>query len=93
MKCEKCGHELQIGDYPFCSKDGIHLSGSNGVIADSIPGGEIHEHGICHADGTPRKFYSKSEINSALKEKGLSRWVEHKGSRGSDKSPFTTRWY
>lgn len=18
MKCEKCGHEMQIGDYPFC---------------------------------------------------------------------------
>lgn len=24
MKCDKCGHEFRIGDYPFCPHDNVH---------------------------------------------------------------------
>jgi hypothetical protein len=90
--CERCGAELQVGDYPFCGKDGRHLRGANAVIPDDIPGGIVIEHGICHDDGSPRRYYSKSEINRTAKAKGLVNYVRHVGDCGSDKSPFTTRW-
>lgn len=35
------------------------------VIADDIPGGLEIKHGICNSDGTPKKYYSKSEIKRA----------------------------
>jgi hypothetical protein len=93
MTCEKCGHVFEVGDYPFCNeRDKSHGKGSFNVQPDEIPGGVLYEHGICHADGTPKRYYSKSEVAHALKEKGLMNLVEHKGSRGSDKSPHTTRW-
>jgi hypothetical protein len=41
-----------------------------GVAADDIPGGLEVKHAICHPDGTPRKFYSKSEIRKAARAAG-----------------------
>ena len=89
MICEKCGHTLQVGDYPFCEKDGGHLPGGNSVVGDDIPGGLV----IDHFSSTPMKFYSKSAIAAEAKRRGLVSIVEHVGERGSDKSPHTTRWY
>lgn len=40
------------------------------IHGDSIPGGIEIKHGICHADGTPKKYYSHSEIHKAAKAKG-----------------------
>lgn len=62
------------------------------IIPDDIPGGVLIRHGICNDDGTPRKYYSKSEMTRAAKEKGLINLVEHKTLPGTDKSPHTTRW-
>jgi hypothetical protein len=50
------------------------------------------EHGLCHENGTPRRFTSKSEIARAAKAAGLMNYVRHVGERGSDKSPMTSRW-
>lgn len=63
MTCDKCGTELVIGDYPFCP----HGRGSNTVVGDDIPGGQIFENGFA----TPQKFYSKSEHRRALDARGL----------------------
>lgn len=41
------------------------------VVGDDIPGGVEIKHGICNADGTPKKYYSHSEIRRAAAEKGL----------------------
>jgi hypothetical protein len=41
-----------------------------GVIGDDIPGGYEVTNAICNADGTPRKFYSKSEIRRTARENG-----------------------
>jgi hypothetical protein len=44
---------------------------SAGVIDDSIPGGILIHHGICNDDGTPKRYYSKSEIHRAAFEKNV----------------------
>lgn len=96
MACERCGHEVQIGDYPFCRGSVTdHLGGHYGVIADDIPGGIEIKHGICNEDGSPRRYYSKSEMARAAKAKGLVNMVEHvvDPKSGSDKSPHTTKWF
>lgn len=73
MTCERCGHELQVGDYPFCKgTEGGHLNARFGVIGDDIPGGLVIKNGICWPDGTPRRFYSKTEIRKAADTAGLS---------------------
>ena len=42
------------------------------VIADDIPGGMEIRHAICNPDGSPRKYYSKSEIRKAASEAGYT---------------------
>ena len=70
---------------------GVRIS-SAGVVTDDIPGGMFVRHGICHEDGSPKKYYSRSEMARAAKEKGMMNLVEHVGDRGSDKSPHTQRF-
>lgn len=73
MQCEYCGHELHIGDYPFCKgSPSDHLNSRYGIITDDIPGGLDVKHGICWPDGSPRRFYSKSEIRKAADAAGLT---------------------
>lgn len=62
------------------------------VIGDDIPGGVEIRHGLCNEDGSPRKYYSKSEINREAKRRGLRNHVEHVTPPGTDKSKHTTRW-
>ncbi len=79
--CAICGDEMEK----------VLLPGkANAVIGDEIDV-EI-KNGLCHADGTPRRFRSRSELARAAKEKGLVNRVQHLGRQGSDKSPHTTRW-
>ena len=73
MACEKCGHDIQIGDYPFCKGSvADHGVSHVGVAGDDIPGGLEVKHGICWPDGTPRRFYSKSEIRKTAADAGLT---------------------
>lgn len=62
------------------------------VHGDDIPGGMLIHHGICNPDGSPKRYYSKSEIARAAKQAGLHNHVEHLPEKGSDKSKHTTRW-
>jgi hypothetical protein len=88
--CDKCGQELVIGEWPFCP----HGIGHNNVIADDIPGGIDIPHALCNEDGSPRRYYSKSEIAREAKKRGWVNCVEHvpDPKSGSDKSKHTTRW-
>ena len=63
------------------------------VHGDDIPGGLLIKHGICNPDGSPKRYYSKTEIQKAARAAGLT-WgaVEHVPDRGSDKNKHTTRW-
>lgn len=84
--CPECGGETQR----------VWLnSKSPNVIGDDIPGGYEVKHGACNEDGSPRKFYSKSEIVRAAKERGWVPHVQHVTDprSGSDKSKHTKRWY
>jgi hypothetical protein len=63
---------------------------TGGVIGDEID--ITVKHGLCNADGTPRRFRSRQEWRRAQEKAGLTNYVEHRGSRGSDKSKHTTRW-
>ena len=81
--CPLCG-----GDTERFWKQGSHPA----VIPDEIPGGIEIRHGICNEDGTPRRYYSHSEMKREAKRRGLENLVEHVPTPGSDKSPYTTRW-
>lgn len=75
MTCEKCGHELKVGDFPFCP----HETGSQTVIGDEVPGGFWAENGFSE----PRKFYSHSEHEAALAAEGYE--IRAKNAGQNDK--------
>ena len=63
--------------------------------ANSVIGDEIDvtiQHGLCHADGTPRRFRSREALRKAEKAAGWEPFVRHVGAEGSDRSKFTSRW-
>lgn len=87
--CESCGKELVVGEWPWCP----HGIGNSNVIGDDIPGGVEIRHGICNEDGSPRRYYSKSEMVKEAKRRGLRNHVEHVTVPGTDKNPHTKKWY
>lgn len=89
MVCEKCNEAIEVGDWPFCP----HGKVTHNVITDEIPGGVWIRHGLCNEDGTPRKYYYKSEIAAEAKRRGLVNRVEHRTEPGTDKSRHTSKWY
>lgn len=72
----------------------VWLGKTCAIIPDDIPGGVWVRHGICNDDGTPRKYYTKSEMVKEAKARGLVNLVEHTTdpTSGSDKAKHTTRW-
>ncbi len=85
--------------YPACECGSTTVrlwkaAGSGRVIGDDIPGGVEIRHGICHDDGSPRRFYSKSEMKRVAAMKGLANVVMHTTDpkSGSDRAPHTSRW-
>jgi hypothetical protein len=87
---------LKLGERPPCPECAAATDTlwerSGNVIGDDIPGGIWMEHGLCNSDGSPRKYYSKSEIAREAKRRGLVNKVEHVTTQGSDKAPHTKRW-
>lgn len=82
VACKECGEPTERA----------WLSKPAAVIGDDIPGGVWMRHGVCNEDGSPRKYYSKSEIAAEAKRRGLVNYVEHRPLPGSDKSKHTTKW-
>lgn len=90
---------LKLGERPPCSvcaepTETLWRTKASGVIGDDIPGGLTIEHGVCHANGAPRTFYSKAEILRAAKERGLEPFVRHSPDpkSGGDSSSKVSRW-
>ena len=82
MECPSCAAVMRDRyvengvPYPNCETCGTPMEwlpslGSMTVIPDDIPGGILIEHGLCHADGSPRRFYSRSELKLAAAVKGI----------------------
>lgn len=79
--CETCGHEIQIGEWPFCPHQRPEF-GSHGVVGDEI---DIEiRHGLCWDDGTPRRFRSRKEMNDVAKAKGMVNMVRTATTPGPD---------
>jgi hypothetical protein len=55
------------------------------IATDDIPGGMLVPHAICNDDGTPKRYYSKSEIREAARQKG---WT----ISGETPKPAGSRW-
>lgn len=66
---------LPIGSRPPCPDCGepteMLWDKANSVVADGIPGGLWIEHGLCNADGSPKRYDYKSDIARDAKAKGL----------------------
>lgn len=102
--CTQCGHieidkyvDLDLLDTCECGGefDRVLLENgkANSVIGDDIPGGLEIKNLLVGPNGEPTKWYTKSAIRAAAKEKGYH-WgaVDHVPSRGSDKAKHTSRW-
>lgn len=50
------------------------------------------KHGICNPDGSARHFTSKQDMRRAADAAGQTNYVEHKGTKGGDRSRHTSRW-
>lgn len=86
--CEACGHEVQPGDWPFCSKDGgPHQRGAAAVQDDTVTGGARWFHNL---GDKPVWIEKRSELQSIMKERGLVH-AERNSYNKSDKSPWATR--
>ena len=62
--CTFCGGNLMLVEATFFGQ------------AAAVHGDEIdivHEHGVCHADGTPRRFRSRAELRAAEAAAGVRR--------------------
>jgi hypothetical protein len=83
-RCEYCGRLTER----------VWLGHAAAVHQDSIEGGVLIEHGLVNPDGSPRRYYSKSEIRRECVRRGLTQRVEHVPvpQHGGDKSPHTSRW-
>jgi hypothetical protein len=50
----------------------VALGRAPGVIGDTIPGGLMIRHGLCHDDGTPRRYDSMTEIRREAARRGYT---------------------
>jgi hypothetical protein len=103
LKCAKCDR-IQMDhlerdedkNRPVCCDQPMERvflpTATGGVKDDSIPGGIWIKNGLCNADGTPRRYDSWSDVRKEEQKRGYINYVEHKGSKGSDKSRHTSRW-
>lgn len=62
------------------------------VLQDTIEGGLLITNGLCNPDGSPKRYYSRSEIRKAAEKAGMTNYVTHVPAPGTDKSTKTTRW-
>jgi hypothetical protein len=85
MLCERCYRPADEGDHGLYKCPLQPRAAAPVIWADDIPGGVELAHGLCHPDGTPRRFDSRSAIRRAAAEKGLDpvdggvRGVAHEG--------------
>jgi len=60
------------------------------VRPDTIRGGLWIAHGLCHPDGTPRRYDSQSAITRECAARGLVRWTDvHEASRTKDAEVYS----
>lgn len=84
MICEKCGQELQVGQWPFCPHTAIRGDEYRSTyVPDEIPGGLTLE----NVGPTPVTVYSYTEMNQLYASRGLTRIERHCPTPGTDHDP------
>ncbi len=76
MICDRCYRPDDIGEHGLGLCPLEARRSDLAVWQDTIEGGVEIAHGLCNADGTPRTYYSKTEIRDAARAKGLMSWSE-----------------
>lgn len=76
MICDRCYQPADQGEHGLFLCPLEPRRDAAVVWADEIPGGLEIEHGLCNPDGTPRTYYSRSEIKSECERRGLIPWSE-----------------
>lgn len=76
MLCERCFKPTDEGEHglylcPFEPRKYAPF-----VKQDSIEGGLTIHHGLCNEDGSPRTYYSRTEVNLECQKRGLVPWYE-----------------
>lgn len=90
--CEYRSYDVwaEPGEYPACPTCGAQTerlwTSTATAIGDDIPGGLLIENGLCWADGSPRRFDTKSSILKEAKKRNLH-WGAFLGN-----SPRGRRW-
>jgi hypothetical protein len=71
MICERCYRPMDKGEHGLglCP---LEPRRATMVWADDIPGGVEIANAICNPDGSPKRYYSKSEIKLACEVKGIT---------------------
>lgn len=71
MVCDRCFRPDDIGEHGvgLCPYEARRFAPV--VRPDDIPGGVEFAHGICHANGKPKRYYSRSAIKLACEVKGI----------------------
>ena len=80
QKCDVCNEVLEF--YP--ERDLTYACA--GIIGDEIPGGLEIKHGLCNPDGSPRKYYSKTEIYQEANKRNLKLMGDTPGK------PYKVNW-
>lgn len=76
---------------PTCNQPAeLDLPASNasaGIVTDDIPGGMLvrHGQGMINPDGSPKRYYSRTELRRAANENG---WT----IAGDTPKPYNVRW-
>lgn len=77
MTCDRCRQPIENPDDHGVWKCPLEMTRHAAAVrADTIPGGRVIYHGLCHPDGTPRTYYSESEIDRECAARGLTRWTD-----------------
>lgn len=71
MTCERCYKPLDEGEHGLGLCPLEPRRAQYAVWQDTIEGGLEISNGICNEDGTPKRYYSWSEIAAACKAKGV----------------------
>ena len=71
MTCDRCYQSLDDGEHGLWKCPLEPRRTAPVVWVDDIPGGVLMTNGICNEDGTPKRYYSRTEIREACKAKGV----------------------
>ena len=77
LECPACGSNT---DLDYDSPNQTHY-----ITTDDLPGGYLVHHGLCNPDGSPKRYYSKTEIKRAANERGYT-------IAGDSPVPYKVSW-